>query len=494
LKSGRSPTLDPLHNTKSHPIANPGQTEQKLAWRNVLSTLLAALIFAAVYFGLLGKMEYEPRMTLALTAGAIALWVLEPIPFSMTAILLVILLPVTEAVSLDLILSGFASPAIFLIIAGMMIAAGVEQTLLGKRLAYHMLYRLGGKRGGILAGVILISQIMAIFIPAAAVRTAMMLPIVLSVLGILGIVKGDIRGRQLMMGVAIGCSISGTAILPAAIGNVVTVDLINYYMQENVTYFDWLLLTLPLWLLLIPLTWWVIHRAYPPFPPPEGIQTEMGKLIGELGPMSSQEKRTLVILVSVFGMWLMEGIHGWPPVIPAFIGAVLMVLPGIRITRWEKLLDIQFGPLILLGVTLSLGRALYESGAIDYLSRWLENDITLYLFSKPLLAVLTVVALTQLIHKVTSNVSTAVITTVPIVMALSAHSANTPILLLAIVAGVTCLFGFILVVETIPNVLVHGTGWVSQKDFLRTGFWLTAITMVLTALMAVTWWPWLGYM
>jgi sodium-dependent dicarboxylate transporter 2/3/5 len=468
-------------------------TEQNPTKRNGLFILAAIFIFFIIFFGL-NKMEYEPRMTLALTAGAIALWVMEPIPFSMTAILLIILLPVTEAVSMDVVLSGFASPAIFLIVAGMMIAAGVEQTPLGKRLAYHLLYRLGGKRGGIIAGVILIAQIMAVFIPATAVRTTMMIPVVLSVMGVLGMAKGDIRGRQLMMGVAVGCTISGTAILPAAIGNVVTVDLINYYLQEKVTYFDWLLLTFPLWLVLIPLTWWVIHRSYPSYTPPEGIQAEMGKLIGELGPMSSQEKRTLAILVSVFAMWLMEGIHGWPPVIPAFIGAVLMALPGIRITRWEKLLDIQFGPLILIGVTLSLGRALYESGAINHLSQWLENDVTLYLFSKPLLAVLTVVVLTQLIHKVTSNVSTAVIATVPIIMALSGHSASTPVLLLAIVAGMTCLFGFILVVETIPNVLVHGTGWVSQKDFLKTGFWLTAITMILTAIMAVTWWPWLGYM
>jgi sodium-dependent dicarboxylate transporter 2/3/5 len=210
--------------------------------------------------------------------------------------------------------------------------------------------------------------------------------------------------------------------------------------------------------------------------------------------MTSREKRLLAILCAVCVMWALEGIHGWPPVIPALIGAVLMAWPGIKVADWDKILDIQFAPLIMLGVTLSLGRALYETGVTDYLSRWMENDLTLYLFSNPAMAVLTVTILTQLIHKVTSNVSTAVIATVPVVMALSAHAQNAPALLLAFVAGLTCLFGFILVVETIPGVMVHGTGWVTQQDFFKPGFWLTLATTGITYLMAVTWWSWLGYM
>jgi di/tricarboxylate transporter len=158
------------------------------------------------------------------------------------------------------------------------------------------------------------------------------------------------------------------------------------------------------------------------------------------------------------------------------------------------MLNLKFGPLILLGVTLSLGRALYETGAVNHLSKWLENDFTLYLFSKPSLAVLTVAVLAQLIHKVTSNVSTAVIATVPVVMALSSHAANAPVLLLGFVAGMTSLFGFILVVETIPAVMIHGTGWITQRDFFKAGSWLTLITTVLTYVFASTWWSWLGYL
>jgi sodium-dependent dicarboxylate transporter 2/3/5 len=484
-------------------ISNPETNVKSLAkGRTIPQSLVitfsfgvSLIVFALLFWGLEGYMEYKPRVTLAITLGVIVLWVLEPIPFSMTAILVLFLLPISGAVSTEQVLSGFASPAIFLIVAGMMIASAVEQTSLGKRLAYQLLYWLGEKKGGVLAGILLIPQVMAFFIPAAAVRTAMVLPIVFSIASILGLKSGDTMAKQLMLAVVVGCGISGTAILPAAIGNVITVDLINTYLQQHITYVDWLVLAFPMWLLLIPASWWVLYRCFPvQAEAPLGLKLQMKALIAEMGPITPQEKRLLAILVVVCLLWALEGIHGWPPVIPALIGAVLMAWPGMKVTNWERIVEIPFSPLIMLGVTLSLGHALYETGVIAYLSRWVENDFTLYLFSHPVLAVLAVTILTQLVHKVTSNVSTAVIATVPVVIALSSHADQSPVLLLAVVAGITCLFGFLLVVETIPGVMVHGTGWLTQHDFIKPGFWLTVVTTAVTCLMSVTWWSWLGYM
>ncbi|BCJ86204.1 SLC13 family permease [Effusibacillus dendaii] len=456
---------------------------------------LSGIVFLAVFLGLSGSVPYVPRAVLSITLAAIVLWVFEPIPFSMTAVIVLFALPVSGAASTDLVLSGFSSPAVFLIVAGMMIASAVQQTDLGKRLTYLLLYWFGEIKGGVLAGILLIPQIMAIFIPATAVRTAILLPIVYSVAEILGIKIGDVRSKQLMMAVAVGCTISGTAILPAAVGNVVTVDLANYYLKQHITYLDWLLLALPLWLLLIPVAWWILYRCFPVKEEAQkNLKEKVRGQIAELGPLTGKEKRLLLILTGVFVLWILEGVHGWPPVIPAFIGVVLIAWPGVRVAKWDSLLNINFSTLLLLGVTLSLGRVLSTSGAIGYLSKWLEHDWTRFLFSNPYLAVLMVIVLTQLIHKVTSNVSTSVIATVPVVIALASQGAHVSILLLVFVSGLTSLFGFLLVVETIPSVMVHGTGWVTQKDFLRCGIWLTLTTTALTFLMALTWWKWLGYM
>ncbi|MCF6094045.1 DASS family sodium-coupled anion symporter [Microaerobacter geothermalis] len=461
--------------------------------RKFIIIILSAVAFAIIYFELPSSVPYEAKMTIAITTGAIILWVFEPIPFSLTAILVLFLLPVTGSVSFETALSGFASPAIFLIVAGMMLAKGVESTSLGERLAYFLLYHLGHKKGGVLAGIILVPQLMAFFIPAAAVRTTMVLPITFSIVSILGLTRENPMTKQLMLGLTYGATISGTAIIPAAIGNVITVELINYYLGKQVTYLDWLIIGFPLWLFMIPITWYVLYKSFPvesdSFP---DMREKIGDLIKEMGPLNKNEMKAIFILVFVFLLWTMESIHGWPPAIPALMGAVLMGLPKIGIVNWNEMLEVKFGTLLLLAITLSLGKALYETGAVDSISNWVKTDVTLFLFSSPAISVLTVSVFTQFLHKVTSNVSTAVLTVVPIVLAIGAQ-VGAPVMLLGVVAGITSLFGFLFVVETIPGVIVCGTGFLSQKDFFKPGVWLTLASIIVTYLLAITWWNWLGY-
>jgi anion transporter len=454
---------------------------------------LASIVLPVIIYVVLHDIPYQARVTIAITVGALALWVFEPIPFAMTSILVLALYPVMHAVSLDTMLSGYGAPAIFLIVAGMMMAKGIQATSLGERVAYLLLYWLGNKRGGILAGVILVPQVMAFFIPAAAVRTTMFLPIALSLLSLLKIPREHPMTRQLMMGVAVGCSISGVGVLPAAIGNVISVDLIQQYLHQRVTYTDWLVIAGPIWVLLIPFCWWILWITFPAhLDNQEDIRGMMKEKMKDLGPLSLQEKKAIVILVLAFVLWMLEPLHGWPSAIPAILAAFVMALPKVGIVEWDKMVKVDFGTILLLGATLSLGRALMESGAVEVIIKRLNTPVVDQLFTYPVLAVLVVSVLTQLIHKVTTNVSTAVIAVVPIVIAIS-QEVGASAYILTITAGINALLGFVLVVETIPNVITHASGLITQRDFFRCGFWLTLCSLGIIVLVAVTWWKWLQY-
>lgn len=455
---------------------------------------LLALLLPVVVFCLLHDVVYSARMTMAITAGALVLWILEPIPFAMTSMLVVAALPMVQAVSLETMLSGFGAPAVFLAVAGMMMAKGVEETSLGKRIAFFLLSRLGNKQGGILAGVILVPQVLSFFIPAAAVRTTMFLPIAVSILALLDIPKEHPLARQLMMGVAIGCGISGVGVLPAAIGNLITVDFIQMYLQREVTYLDWLLVAGPLWLLLIVAAWLILRLTMPAkLETAADLRLQVQSQLAELGPLSAVDKRAIAILLLTMLLWLLQPLHGWPLVIPAIVAAVLMALPKVGIADWVKLVKVDFGTILLLGSTLSLGRALMESGAIDVVLSQIQNPAVERLFVQPILAVLAVAVLTQLVHKVTTNVSTAVICVVPIVIAI-ANDVGASAYMLALVAGITSLLGFVFIVETIPSVIVQQSGFITQKELLRPGLVLTLVSLALTVLVAVTWWVWMGYL
>lgn len=299
--------------------------------------------------------------------------------------------------------------------------------------------------------------------------------------------------RQLMLGVAFGGNISGTAILPAAIGNVLTVEILNLYLHTSISYFRWLWLAFPIWLLLIPAVWYIIRRTYPAeIKEIPGVQEVMEKRLHELGPLTWAEKRCLAILTVTVGLWATESLHHMVPAIPAIFAVILLSLPGIGVTSWENTTKINLDTVFILGITLSLGKVLNETGAIQYVSQMLEHKWLINSFHIPIFAILLVVLFTQIYHLGVSNVSTAIVTLLPALIGIADRAGADPVAI-AFSAALTCLFGFILVVETMPNVLAQASGYIGQRDFLIPGIWATLASILITMFVAATWWRWIGF-
>lgn len=297
-----------------------------------------------------------------------------------------------------------------------------------------------------------------------------------------------------MLGVAFGGIISGTSVMTAAIGNILTVELLNRFAGINITYFQWFYYTFPIWLILIPAIWLMLLKV---FPLPEeqqyfpAISDEMTKKLEELGPINSREIRCLAILLGIVVFWLTEPLHGLHPSVPALAGVVLMTLPIIGVAAWEPVVRINYNTVLLISVTLSMGYTFVDSGAATTISQYLSVDWFMQLIQNPFSAVVIVIIMAQIFHKMISNVATAVVVLVPIVISVAQNAGINP-LAISFTTGLTCLFGFVLIVESMPNLIAHSTGMISQKDFLKPGLYATIISMGTTILVAATWWNWIG--
>lgn len=455
---------------------------------------LAILGFLIMFFGLPDTFSYSAKLMTGIITLGIILWSLEPIPIGLTALIILLLMLIFEVADAPIIFSGFASPATYLIVAGMMLATAVNETSLIKRITYKILKRWGSSAKGLLGSIIIIQQIQAFFIPSTAVRSALMLPVSTMIIETVDAKSGSNLRKMIMLGVAFGGIISGTAVMTAAIGNILTVELLNRFAGIKITYFQWFYYTFPLWLILIPAIWILLLKVFP-LPKKEQyfpeIENEMETRIKELGPVNKQEIRCLIILFFIVGLWLTEPLHGMHPSIPALLGVALMTLPKIGVAAWETVVKIDYNTVLLLSVTLSMGYTLVDSGAAHTISEYLSVDWFMALIQNPLSAVIVVIIVAQLFHKMISNVSTAVVTLVPIILSVAANAGIDP-LVIGFTTGLTCLFGFVLVVESMPNLLAHSTGMITQKDFLKPGLYATIITIIATIFIAATWWRWIG--
>lgn len=459
-----------------------------------VSIAFAVVGFLIMLYGLPDTFSDSAKVMTGIITLGIILWSFEPIPIGLTALIVLLLMLIFNVADSSVIFSGFSSPATFLIVAGMMLATAVNETSLIKRMSYKILKRWGSQAKGLLGSIIIIQQIQAFFIPSTAVRAALMLPISTMIIETVDAKPGSNLRKMIMLGVAYGGVISGTAVMTAAIGNILTVELLNHLAGIKITYFQWFFYTFPLWLILIPSIWFLLLKVFPLpkehqfFPM---IEAEMDEKINELGPVNKQEIRCLIILVVLVGLWLTEPLHGMHPSIPALIGVVLMTLPKIGVASWEPVVKINYDTVLLLSVGLSMGYTFVGSGATDTISEYLSVDWFMALIQNPLSAVIVIMLTAQLFHKMISNVSTAVVTLVPIILSVATNAGIDP-LIAGFTTGLTCLFGFILVVESAPNLLAHSTGMISQKDFLKPGLYSTLIAIVATTIVAATWWRWIG--
>ncbi|WP_174614475.1 SLC13 family permease [Virgibacillus ihumii] len=486
--------ISPENNEKIDEGNNRKSGRRVINERRLIGITLATILFISIYAGLPSSFDDPSRKMIAIVTMGVVLWVFEALPLGLTAALIISLMLFLKPVPIEVIYSGFSSPAVFLIIGGMMLARAVNETRLAKRITYHILARWGGSSRGLLASILVIPQVQSFFIPASAVRTALLLPVALNVLDTIGARSNSGLRRMILLAVAFGSTISGTAVMTAAIGNILTVAMLKQFVGINITYFEWFLYALPLWLILIPGAWFVLLKCFPLkreeqfFPQ---VKQEMQEQLEEFGPLNIREKKCLVILTLTVFLWMTEPLHGLDPSIPAIMGVVLMTLPGIGCAKWVNVVKINFDTIFLLGATLSMGYALTDSGAADKIGGVLATDWILSLLQDPISAVIFILLATQIFHLLMSNVSTAVVTLIPIYIGISAQAGVSPVFI-CFTAAVTCLHGYILVVETMPNVIVYSSGQISQREYLKPGLYMTLLMIVLTTIVALTWWKWLG--
>jgi len=453
------------------------------------------LIFAVVVFVILEIFLPAPgqiKLTFATIGMGTVLWVSRPVPLSMTSIFVIMVLVVTRAAPLNVSLSGFATGSLFLVLSGFMMARGVNSTNLGRRMAFTILARFGSSPGMALWGLFLTMEILAFAVPATAVRTLLLLPVVMILIESVDNTEGVSNTKKLFLfGLCFGVNITGAGVLPGALANVMTAELVGNLTGQTFGYYRWLFAALPISLLLIPMTWFILMKVFPS--EVKTFDTNIfKKYLEDLGPVDWREKRCVGILILTVMLWMLEPFHGWHPAVPAILATLLMAFPGIGFADWEDLLRINWGTIVLLGTSLSLGTVLNQTGGAAFIADLISNVGWLRLiFATPLLAVAVVVIFTQLYHLAVGHVSTVVATLIPVVVQVAVNLGEDPVLY-GFLVGLSALFGFLLVIETIPNIIVYNSGYLHPLDWLKPGILISLAVVLAIVVVAWLWWPVIG--
>lgn len=487
-----------------------GDKEASRSKGKIISFFLAFVALAVVLFIPIEGIEWQGQIALGMLAFAVIMWVTEAVSYPVSSVLIISLISLLAGLSpdpetpgellgtgpaLSMALSGFSSGAVALVAAALALATAMQATGLHRRIALYVLKIAGEKTSRIVAGAIIISIILAFFVPSATARAGAVVPILLGMVAAFGLAVDSKLSALLVITAVQAVSIWNVGIKTAAAQNLVAIGFIEDQMGQTVSWGQWFMWAAP-WSVLMSIALYFIMRAAikPEVDHIEGGRALVEKQLAEMGPMTGAEKRLTAIAVVLLCFWATEGfLHPINSSTITVAAIAIMLLPGIGVMDFKYAQDnINWGTLIVFAVGISLGSFLLETGAATWLSE--QTFGALGIASMPILATVAIVSLFNIIiHLGFASATSLASALIPVFIALAAtlDVPNGGIGFVVIQQFVIC-FGFLLPISAPQNMLAYGTGAFTTRQFLKTGIPLTIVGYLLVLLLSATYWQWIG--
>lgn len=443
---------------------------------------------------------------------AVIVWVTEALDYAVSAVVISALMAFFLGISptianpnvligtvqgLTIAMSGFGNTALTLVAAALFLAAAMTITSLDRRIALVILARVGTRTNRIVIGAIVVSTVLAFLVPSATARAAAVIPIMMGVILAFGVDKKSRFAGLLMITTVQAVSIWNVGIKTAAAQNMVAIGFIQKMLGHDITWLSWLVAAAPFSILMSIGLYFIMMTMMPPEAKeiPGGHST-VTKSLTELGPMTGKQGRLLAVSLILLCFWATEGVlHSFDSSTTTTIAVALLFLPGVGVMDWKTVNPlIPWGTIVLFGVGISLGTALLQTQA----AQWLANLIVDWfgLNQLPSLTILAVMAaFLVIVHLGFASATALASSLIPIVIAVL-QKVQTPginVLGMTLVLQFVVSFGFILPVNSPQGMVAYGTETFLVRDFVRTGIAITVLAYLLTLLLGATYWRWLGY-
>ena len=421
-------------------------------------------------------------------------WSLEIMPIAITALLPLVMGPLLGLGKLDVIAAPYAHPVIFLYLGGFMLGLAMERWGLHRRIAIHIMLKVGTGEQKLVIGFMLATAMLSMWVSNTA-TAVMMLPIGVSVIHMLreeGQGKGGFSSA-LLLAIAYGASIGGMATLIGTPPNALMAAFLEEQYGLKIGFAQWLMIGLPISLLLLLFTgWWLSRGGYQlESVSSDKVRQELTKELKELGGLSRGEKMVAVVFSLAALSWLFrpvlaDAFPGLPvsdTIIAVMAGITLFLLPvNLRqlefVMNWGVMKKLPWDILLLFGGGLSIAAMIQKSG----LAGWTASLFSSIPGGTELLAALLVVTVIIFLTEITSNAATTAAFLPP--LGALALSLGIPPAMLAIPATLAASCAFMLPVATPPNAIVFGSGMITIRQMIRSGFVLNLVGIVIIGFLA----------
>ncbi len=380
------------------------------------------------------------------------------------------------------IASSFMNDAVFFIMGSLMLAVTIVKQGWDTRIALGIIRLTGNRTRNIVFGFTAFSAILASFIGEHTVA-ALMLPIGMTLIRNTSKSGENVRNLSsiLLFAIAYGALV-GSIGTPSGGGR--NVIMMTYFHNSglSISYLEWMLLVYPLVLIQIPILAWLLTKNF--VPEYVRLDSSVRKLmiqVARAGHITGRNSLAILIFLMVFAGWIF---------LSEKIGLGTIALTGVffylvgGFVSWEDLSrNTHWGVILLFGATISLGSNIKDTGAALWMADHIVDSFGVIMHTIPFVGDLIIAVMTTTLANVISSSATVAVLG-PITMNMGDDTLH-----LGLVTAVASAFGYFTAVAAPACTIIYSSGMVRAKDFLKIGWKMGLISVVLLIIYANTYWP-----
>ncbi|MCX7880212.1 MAG: SLC13 family permease [Ignavibacteria bacterium] len=415
---------------------------------------------------------------LAFTVSIILLWLTEPIPIGITALLVgagLILFKIQTPTSAW---QPYASPSVIFVMMIIMLGIIINEVGITNRIISGIL-KLGGRKIVRFSIILALgSSILSSILHDAAV-TIIFIYSLFPLFSKLNITPQSSNNfsKFLTILIPLSASAGGFGTIIGGGRNPVALDFLKNFDGTDIGFFEYILYQFPLVIFVSLTTWLICFLTLKPNIYELPLKPEKSTP----NPLSKKEKSLLILIFIAFVFWFIGDLTNIHITIVATL--LIATICGLGLVDLKVIIKkFPWDAWLVFGAGVSLGIASIDSG----LGKWISNQFVGLLVDLPTpIKLIAIGIFASFISSFTSNTAATAIV-LPIVLPLASEIGLNPKIIALLIPASTSFVWF--VVGSPPSLFAYSTGYFSQTDFSKVAISCGIGSILIYSLIASIYW------
>ncbi len=337
--------------------------------KKIMFEVLAVLVgFAIALIPAPEGLQQNAMWTMGLLLWAIINWVTNAIPDFVCVFIMCSAWVLLEIVPFPTAFGSFSGTTVWLLIAAMGIGAAVTKSGLLARVALCIMRICPPTFKGQVLALLGSGVVIGPFIPSTIAKVSIVGAMATDIGSKLGFENRSKGMSGLWSAMYAGYTLLSQAALSASFFSYIIMGLLPEDVQAQFSWMFWLKAMLP-WLIICTIASYIgIILLYNPEDAPKLSKQDVADMMNKLGPMSRDEKITLIVLVVCIIFWVLERTLNVQAAITALLGMCALLMTGV-INPKDYNQSINWSIIAFMGGAINLATAITTVG----IDSWLGN-------------------------------------------------------------------------------------------------------------------------